>query len=118
MLIMLLSLLIAFSNENSEFQIIQRSPDGKYYLTDQTVIELANYIKQLQDLNSNYLKQIDNLKAQISNLEKQIANLEQEIAILNDEKKKLEALLNAERFKTWTVVAVVVLGATMILFVK
>lgn len=118
MLVVLLSLLTTFSSENNEFQIIQRSPDGKYYLTDDTVVELANYIKQLQDLNSNYLKQIENLKAQIANLEQQIAILEQEVVVLNNEKKKLEALLNAERFKTWTVVAVVALGTTIFLFVK
>ncbi|ABR31289.1 hypothetical protein [Thermosipho melanesiensis] len=106
-----------FANEN-EYQFIKQAPDGKFYLEEDTVVELANYIKQLQDLNENYKKQIENLKAQISNLEKQILNLEQQVAILNDEKKKLEAMLKAEQIKTWTVVAVVALGATVLLFIK
>ncbi|OOC36799.1 hypothetical protein SU69_07320 [Thermosipho melanesiensis] len=97
---------------------MKQAPDGKFYLEEDTVVELANYIKQLQDLNENYKKQIENLKAQISNLEKQILNLEQQVAILNDEKKKLEAMLKAEQIKTWTVVAVVALGATVLLFIK
>lgn len=120
MLIMLLSLLTTFSSENNEFQIIQRSPDGKYYLTDDTVVELANYIKQLQDLNNNYLAQIDNLKKQIDNLEKQIANLEQQILSLQEEKKKLEHELVMERMKTitWTVVAAITIGTTIYLFIK
>ncbi|EKF49542.1 hypothetical protein H17ap60334_05002 [Thermosipho africanus H17ap60334] len=87
-------------------------------MDENTVVELANYIKQLQDLNNNYKAQIENLKAQIANLEKQISNLEQQVAILSDEKKKLEAMLKAEKMKTWTVVAAITIGTTIYLFIK
>ena len=119
MLMMPLSFsMILFANDTSNYQFIQQSDDGRFYLTEDAVIELANYIKQLQDLNENYKAQIENLKKQISKLEQQILNLEQQVAILNDEKKKLEDMLRAEKLKTWTVVAVIALGATVLLFVK
>jgi phage shock protein A len=108
-----------FANE-SEYKFIQQDKDGKFYLTEQAVIDLANYIKQLQDLNNNYLAQIDNLKKQIDNLEKQIANLEQQILSLQEEKKKLEQELAMEKMKTitWTVVAAITIGTTIYLFIK
>jgi len=115
---MLLSISTMFYAETNNYQFIKQATDGRFYLEEQTVVELANYIKQLEELNKNYLAQIENLKKQIANLEEQILNLEQQVAILNYEKKKLEDMLRAEKLKTWTVVAVVALGATVLLFVK
>lgn len=115
---MLLSIsMMSFANEN-EYMFIKQATDGRFYMEENTVIELANYIKQLKELNNNYLAQIENLKKQIANLEKQISNLEEQVAILSDEKRKLEHLLKAEKLKSWTVVAVIVLGATAIFFIK
>lgn len=117
-LLMLLSIsMMSFANE-SEYKFIQQDENGRFYMDENTVVELANYIKKLQDLNANYKQQISNLEKQIENLEQQILNLEQQVAILSDEKKKLEAMLKAEQLKTWTVVAVVALGATVLFFIK
>ncbi len=111
---------ILFANETNNYNFIQQSPDGKFYLTEETVVDLANYIKQLQDLNANYLKQIENLKAQISNLEKQILNLEQQVKTLEEENKKLQQELTNEKTKqiVWTVVATIAIGSAIYIFVK
>jgi phage shock protein A len=108
-----------FANE-SEYKFIQQDKDGKFYLTEQAVIDLANYIKQLQDLNNNYKAQIENLKAQIANLEKQILNLEQQVKTLEEENRKLQQELAFEKTKkvVWNVVAVISIGATIYLFIK
>jgi phage shock protein A len=89
-------------------------------MDENTVVELANYIKQLQDLNNNYKAQIENLKAQISNLEKQILNLEQQVKTLEEENNKLQKELEVEKTKklVWTVVATIAIGSTIYLFVK
>ncbi|MBB6061875.1 phage shock protein A [Thermosipho japonicus] len=112
--------MILFANETNNYNFIQQSPDGKFYLTEDSVIELANYIKQLQELNANYLKQIENLKAQIANLEKQILNLEQQVKTLEEENNKLQKELETEKAKklVWTVVATIAIGSTIYLFIK
>lgn len=120
MLIVLLSFSIISFAENDNYQFIFQDKDGRYYLTEDTVIELANYIKKLQDLNTNYLAQINNLKQQIANLEKQILNLEEQVKILEDENNKLKKELEQERTRKliWTVVATIFIGSTIILFLK
>ncbi len=115
---MLLSILIHANENNYEF--IFRDENGRYYLTDETVLELANYIKRLEDLNMNYKKQIANLEQQIKNLEEQIANLEQQIKVYENVNLKLQKELEKEIAKKyiWTVVSVITVGATIILFLK
>ena len=118
MLMMLLSIsTVFFANEN-DFRIIKQATDGRFYLEEQDIIDIANYIKQLEELNKNYLAQIENLKQQIANLEAQISNFEQQIAILNEEKKQIENQLVLEKAKTWVIVGAITLGAVVYLFVK
>ncbi|MEM2126472.1 MAG: hypothetical protein QXQ53_08765, partial [Candidatus Methanosuratincola sp.] len=81
--------------------MIQKSEDGRYYLDEETVIMLANYISKLEDLNANYKLQIANLEEQVKNLKellqierKQVEILKEEIAELQ---KKLEA---AQKWRT------------------
>lgn len=104
----------------SNTQIILKSDDGRYYLTEQSVIDLANYLKKLEDLNANYSEQITNLKKQIDNLSLQINELEKQISVLEQEKRDLEKALENEKNKklTWTVVAVLTIGTTIYFFVK
>ena len=115
---MLLSIsMILFANEN-DYRIIKQATDGRFYLEEQDIIDIANYIKQLEELNKNYLAQIENLKQQIANLEAQISNFEQQIVILNEEKRQIENQLTLEKAKTWVIVGAITLGAVVYLFVK
>ena len=103
---------ILFASE-SETQLIFRSDDGRYYLTEESVIAIANYIKQLEDLNKNYGAQIENLK-------KQIENLSQQTDLLKAENEKLKAELEQQRQQKliWTVVATLAIGGVLYIFVK
>ncbi|OOC42447.1 hypothetical protein XO08_07920 [Thermosipho sp. 1074] len=71
-------------------------------------MDIANYIKQLEELNKNYLQQIDNLKKQIANLEAQILNLEKQQELTIERTKKF----------VWEIVAVIAIGTTIYLFIK
>ena len=97
----------------SDTQLIFRSDDGRYYLTEESVIAIANYIKQLEDLNANYGQQIENLK-------KQIENLSQQTDLLKAENEKLKAELEQQRQQKliWTVVATLAIGGVLYIFVK
>jgi len=103
-----------------DYRIIQKSEDGRYYLDEETLTVLANYISKLEALNENY-------KLQISSLEQQTAKLKELLELERAEKESLTAELNkvkAELAKlqtantVWTVVAAIALGATIILFVR
>ena len=102
---------ILFASENET--LIFRSDDGRYYLTEESVIAIANYIKQLEDLNKNYGAQIENLK-------KQIENLSQQTDLLKAENEKLKAELEQQRQQKliWTVVATLAIGGVLYIFVK
>lgn len=114
---MLLITSIAFSEE---YKIIRRSEDGRYYLDEETLVMLANYIARLEELNENY-------KLQISNLEQQVIKLKELLELERAEKNSLTEELNRvktelEKLKkantVWTVVAAIAIGATIVLFVK
>ena len=110
---MLLSIsTILFANDN-DTQLIFRSDDGRYYLTEESVIAIANYIKQLEDLNKNYGAQIENLK-------KQVENLTQQTNLLKAESEKLKVELEQQKQQkvAWTVVAGIVIGGVLYLFLK
>lgn len=113
---LLTSLMIA----SESYKIIQKSEDGRYYLDEETVLALANYIAKLEDLNSNY-------KLQISNLESQVATLKDLLTIQKSEteayKSQVEQLkAEVEKYKaattTFVVVSAIAIGAVIILFVK
>jgi len=110
---MLLSISTIMYANASDTQLIFRSDDGRYYLTEESVIALANYIKQLEDLNKNYGAQIDNLK-------KQIDNLTQQTDLLKAENEKLKAELEQQKQQKliWTVVATLAIGGVLYIFVK
>ena len=98
---------------SSETQLIFKSDDGRYYLTEESVIAIANYIKQLEDLNKNYGAQIENLK-------KQIENLNQQTDLLKAENEKLKVELEQQKQQkiVWTVVATLAIGGVLYIFVK
>ena len=112
-LTMLLITSITIYASDSNTQLIFRSDDGRYYLTEESVIAIANYIKQLEDLNKNYGAQIDNLK-------KQIDNLTQQTDLLKAENEKLKAELEQQKQQkiVWTVVATLAIGGVLYIFVK
>ena len=109
---LLITSTILFASEN-ETQLIFRSDDGRYYLTEESVIAIANYIKQLEDLNKNYGAQIENLK-------KQVENLTQQTDLLKAESEKLKVELEQQKQQkvAWTVVAGIVIGGVLYLFLK
>lgn len=117
MLILLLTISMT-SFANDDYKIIKQSTDGRFYLEEQDIIDIANYIKRLEELNKNYLAQIENLKQQIANLEAQILNLEEQVKTLQVENKKLQEQLRIEQLKTWSVVGIVALGTVVYLFIK
>lgn len=110
---LLITSTILFASENDETQLIFRSDDGRYYLTEESVIAIANYIKQLEDLNKNYGAQIENLK-------KQVENLTQQTDLLKAENEKLKAELEQQKQQKliWTVVATLAIGGVLYIFVK
>ena len=112
-LTMLLSIsTILFANDN-DTQLIFKSDDGRYYLTEESVIAIANYIKQLEDLNKNYGAQIENLKKQVENLTQQTDLLKAE-----NEKLKVELEQQKQQKLVWTVVATLAIGGVLYIFVK
>lgn len=108
------SSMILLANSGSNYKFIKEE-NGKYYLEEEDVIALANYIQQLEDLNKNYLEQI-------KTLEKMIATYEAEIAALKEQVQNLQNQLEEERARTWlttaTVIAAIALGSVILLFVK
>ena len=97
----------------SDVEFIFKADDGNYYLSEQSVLALANYIKQLEDLNANYGQQIENLK-------KQIENLSTENELLKSENEKLKAEVESQKAQkvAWTVVATLAIGGVLYIFVK
>jgi len=102
----------------AEYKIIQRAEDGRYYLDEESVLLLANYIKQLEELNQNYRTQIVNLEQQVKVL-KDLLELEKaQRAALENEVAKLQAELEKRKLVTWTVVAAIAIGTVVLLFVR
>ena len=102
-----------FAEAKSDVEFIFKADDGNYYLSEQSVLALANYIKQLEDLNANYGQQIENLK-------KQIENLSAQNELLKTENEKLKAEIESQKVQkvAWTVVAGIVIGGVLYLFLK
>ncbi len=59
-LTMLLSFLMTFSVNANELTNIEKV-DGGYFLSDENIIALANYIQELQSENTRLLSQVDAL---------------------------------------------------------
>lgn len=119
-LTILIALLIISTTFCAEYKII-KSDDGRYYLDEQSVLAIANYIAKLEELNNNYRLQISNLEQQVSNLKEQIKIYEQmKQAYENriDELQKQIAALQAKQTWQWVVVAVVTVGSLVLVFVK
>ena len=113
-LFILLCVILAFG----QYKIIQRDESGRYYLDEETVLLLANYIKQLEELNQNYRAQIANLEQQVKVL-KDLLELEkaQRVAFEN-EVARLQAELDRRKTLTWAVVSAIVIGTVILLFVR
>jgi phage shock protein A len=102
-----------------EFKVI-REENGRFYMDEQAVIALANYIQKLEDLNQNYKLQIANLEEQVRNLKGMVKAYEEKITLLEQKNKALQdeiATLKA-RYTMWTVIAAVAVGTVVYLFVK
>jgi len=82
-------------------------------MDESTVIALANYIKQLEELNKNYGLQIDNLSKQVELLKQQNITLQAQVDSLNQQLKE-----EKNKQLIYTVVAVITIGTTIILFLK
>jgi len=82
-------------------------------MDESTVIALANYIKQLEELNKNYGLQIDNLSKQVELLKQQNVTLQAQVDSLNQQLKE-----EKNKQLIYTVVAVITIGTTIILFLK
>lgn len=97
-----------------------REENGKFYMDEETVIALANYIQKLEDLNQNYKLQIANLEEQVRNLKRMINAYEEKVALLEKKNKALQEEIAAlkARYTIWTVVAAITVGTVVYLFVK
>jgi len=104
---------ILYANTASNTQFIIQAPDGRYYMDESMVIALANYIKQLEELNKNYGLQIDNLSKQVELLKQQNITLQAQVDSLNQQLKE-----EKNKQLIYTVVAVITIGTTIILFLK
>jgi len=82
-------------------------------MDESMVIALANYIKQLEELNKNYGLQIDNLSKQVELLKQQNVTLQAQVDSLNQQLKE-----EKNKQLIYTVVAVITIGTTIILFLK
>lgn len=102
-----------YADTASNTQFIIQAPDGRYYMDESTVIALANYIKQLEELNKNYGLQIDNLSKQVELLKQQNITLQAQVDSLNQQLKE-----EKNKQLIYTVVAVITIGTTIILFLK
>ena len=103
-----------------EYRIIQRSEDGRYYLDNETVILLANYISKLEDLNKNYQLQIANLEDQVRNLKELLEIEKTEKKALQDKVDELESKIKTLSMQNtiWTVVVAIAIGGIVILFLQ
>jgi len=102
----------------AQYKIIQRDEDGRYYLDEETVMLLANYIKQLEELNQNYRAQIANLEQQVKVL-KDLLELEKaEKEALAEEVERLKTELERRKTVVWTVVGAIAVGTIILLFVR
>jgi phage shock protein A len=104
---------------SGEFKVI-REENGKFYMDEETVIALANYVQKLEDLNQNYKLQIANLEEQVRNLKRMIKAYEEKVTLLEQKNKALQdeiATLKA-RYTMWTVIAAITVGTVVYLFVK
>ena len=103
-----------------DYRIIQKSEDGRYYLDENTVILLANYIKKLEDMNMNYQAQIGNLEEQVANLKDLISAYEEEINKLSQDNKSLKDQIDSLSWQRTTlgVIAAISIGAVIILFLR
>ncbi len=110
---MLLIISTMLSAETSNTQFIFKNADGNYYMSEESVITLANYLKQLESLLTNYGEQIDNLKKEVENLTSQ----NQLLQVENEQLKKQLEEQKAQKI-TWTVVAALTIGGVLYLFVK
>lgn len=122
-LIMLMMLLITstmFSEEPAtKYKIIQKSDDGRYYLDEQAVIDLANYISRLESLVANYEEQIKVYEELIQNYEATIAAYKDQVAEMEQQYKTLEKEVAKLKFSrtAWQVVAAIAVGGIIYLFV-
>jgi len=97
-----------------------REENGRFYMDEQAVIALANYIQKLEDLNQNYKLQIANLEEQVRNLKGMVKAYEEKITLLEQKNKALQDEIAAlkSRYTVWTVIAAVAVGTVVYLFVK
>ena len=104
-----------------DFQIIQKAEDGRYYMDEDTVMLLADYIAKLEELNNNYSLQINNLEQQVFNLKQQISVLEEQVNTLQTEKQQLQkeiSRLELSKNIQWVVTATITVGGVVYLFMS
>lgn len=109
--------LVTFLGVCADFKII-REEDGRYYLTEEDVKLIAGYILKLEDLINNYRMQISKLEELVANYKGQIAILEQKIEALQAENTDLKKKLERSNLINYIVVASVVVGGIIFLFVR
>jgi len=116
--LLILLILFAVVSLFAEYKIIQRAEDGRYYLDEETVILLANYIKQLEELNQNYRAQIANLEQQVQVLRDMLELEKAEKKALAEEVQRLKTELDKQKRVAWIVVGAITIGTLVLLFVR
>ena len=112
-------IILAVLSFAEEYKIIQQDESGRYYLDEETVLLLANYIKQLEELNNNYKAQIATLEQQTAKLQELLQLTETENKALKRELEETKKEINSLSTKTtiWSVVAAIAIGTSIVLFV-
>ncbi len=98
---------------SAEYKII-RLEDGQYVLSADDAKAIAEYILKLEQLNENYKQQINMLEQMNENLKLQLDNLQKQV---NSLKSELTAY-KAKEVAGWVVVAAIVIGGIVYLFVQ
>ena len=103
------------------YEFIQVDPEtGNAIIPAEKIIPLANYIKQLEELNKNYLEQIKTLEEMIATYEAQIEALKSQVKNLEEELEETKQELEIQKFSklVFEVLAVIAAGTAVYIFVK
>ncbi len=121
MLLSIWTISLGNSASPTTYEFIVIDPEtGNAIIPADKIIPLANYIKQLEELNKNLKKQIEIYERMKENYEMQIESLKAENERLQKElaEKKKENFWEKVRSISWQVLAIINVGTIIYIFLK